>query len=419
MRPSLFIGLARLTRRIAFALCALTVLGSCGGVDSGGTGAPTESLASGPVSGLGSVIVNGVRFDDSTAVIVDQDGNPLNADQLQVGMTIRIDAAAVGSANGVQTASALTIRRVSEIVGPVDSISVAGMAITVLGQSVRVTAATWFDPSLIGGVSVLAAGQVVEVWAQYNARTNEYVATRIAPHGNSTSFELRGPLTSIGPAPGNFTVGGLTISAASIAAGSLPVLNLGDFVRVSLAITPVNGVWTASGVTPGNTPLPDRSDVRLAGRISSFTSVAQFVVNGQTVDASGAVFSGGAAGVTLGARVAAVGSSSHGVLEAAVVTLLGDETLANSPFELHGAITSLNAAVGTLEVRGVTINYSSASRVFRRQHRGLGFGALNRPRRHVGKQQDEHRCTDNCLSIKLSPAHFGAIGDNPTSIACL
>ena len=81
--------------------CSLAVLLSCGGgggVDSGGTGAaPPATLASGPVTGLGSVTVNGVRFDDSTASVVDQDDMALTTDQLQVGMSARIDASAVAT----------------------------------------------------------------------------------------------------------------------------------------------------------------------------------------------------------------------------------------------------------------------------------------------------------------------------------
>ena len=50
---------------------ALLLTGCGGGVESGGTGATPASFASGPITGFGSVIVNGVRFDDSKAVVTD------------------------------------------------------------------------------------------------------------------------------------------------------------------------------------------------------------------------------------------------------------------------------------------------------------------------------------------------------------
>jgi hypothetical protein len=353
---------ARLARLVIATLCGLALLlASCGGgVDSGGTGAPEAvALAAGPVTGLGSVTVNGVRFDDSAATVVDQDGNALSADQLQVGMTIRVDASAVVAAGGVQTSTALAIRASSEIIGPVDSVGPFGTTMTVLGQPVRITVATWFDLALPGGVGALTTGQIVEVWGQYNARTNEYVATRVAPRADASAFELRGLLGAADLTAQTLTIGGLTISDASIVASALPPLNIGEFLRVRLATTPLNGVWAATGIAPGNSPLPDRADLRWAGRISSLTSVTQFVINGVAVDASAAVFSDGGTGVVLGARVVVKGSASGGVVKAATVTVEGDETLANSTFEVHGAITSLNTALGTLKVRGITINYSS------------------------------------------------------------
>ncbi|MEO8925129.1 MAG: DUF5666 domain-containing protein [Caldimonas sp.] len=65
------------------------------------------------------------------------------------------------------------------------------------------------------------------------------------------------------------------------------------------------------------------------------------------------------AGVVLGARVVVIGSSSGGVLKAATVSVPGDDTVANSTFEVHGAITALNVALGTLKVRGITVNYAA------------------------------------------------------------
>jgi hypothetical protein len=347
--------------RIAMpVICSLATLVSCGGdgVDSGGTGAPV-ALAGGPINGLGSIIVNGVHFDDSAATIVDQDNHALTVDQLQVGMSTRIDASAVLTANGRQTATALAIRASSEIIGPVDSIDPLGTSMVVLGQTVRITAATWFDSSLAGGIAAVTTGQIVEIWGQYNARTGEYVATRVAPRASPSAYEIRGLLAAVDSAAQTLTVGGLTISDASIAAGALPTLTVGKFIRITLSPAPTGNVWNAVTLAPGNTPWPDRPDVRVVGRISGWTSSARFILDGISVDASGASFPAGAAGVVLGARVAVTGSTSGGVLSAGTVTVKGDETLASSTFEVHGAITSLDTASETLKVRGITVNYTS------------------------------------------------------------
>jgi Domain of unknown function (DUF5666) len=345
-------------RATVSVVCSLAVLLSCGGgVDSGGTGAPV-TLASGPVSGLGSVTVNGVRFDDDSASIVDQDDIALTTDQLQVGMSARIDASAVVSGSQPM-ATALTIRTNSEIIGPVDSVGPFGATMVVLGQSVRLTVATWLDNALTGGIGTVTAGQVVEVWGQYNSRTNEYVATRIAPRSNLAFYEIRGLLAAVDPVAQRLTVGGLTISDASIAAGALPTLSVGRFVRVTLAPAPIGNVWNALTVAPGNALLADRPDVSVLGRISNWTSSAQFILDGISVDASAATFPAGATGVVLGARVVVAGTTGGGVLKASTVTVVGDETLANSTFEVHGIITSLDPAAGKLKVRGITVNYTA------------------------------------------------------------
>ncbi|HET9821328.1 MAG TPA: hypothetical protein VFQ16_05830, partial [Burkholderiaceae bacterium] len=54
---------------VALAL-GVTLSGCGGGVETGGTGA-SNTYAEGPITGFGSVIVNGVRFDDRSADVED------------------------------------------------------------------------------------------------------------------------------------------------------------------------------------------------------------------------------------------------------------------------------------------------------------------------------------------------------------
>ncbi len=340
--------------RVLAALVPLLVLASCGGVDSGGTGSPPVALAAGPVTGLGSITVNGVRFDDASAAIVDQDGRALTADQLHVGMVCEVDASAIDPSSNAATA--LSIRTRNEIVGPVTAVNRLGTVMTVLGQPVRVTVATWFDDALQGGIDAVQVGDVVEVWGQINARTGETIATRIAPRPAATAFELRGIVAAVDNVAQTVTVGNLVIGIAAIPAAQLPPLAVGRFVRATLATAPVAGIWPASALTAGNGTLPDRADARWAGRISALASTSQFVVNGVAVDASTATFSDGGVGVVLGARVVVLGSTSGGVLKAKRVNVLGDETLANSTFGVHGTIVAWSPALGTLRLHGLTVH---------------------------------------------------------------
>ena len=51
-----------------------------------------------------------------------------------------------------------------------------------------------------------------------------------------------------------------------------------------------------------------------------------------------------------------LGSTSGGVVEAKRVNVLGDETLANSTFGLHGTIAAWSPALGTLRLHGLTVH---------------------------------------------------------------
>ena len=78
------------------------------GAQAGGPAPSASAYAAGPVSGFGSVIVNGVRYDDSAALVQDDDGAPSSRDRLKLGWMVEVEAAAVDRAAG--TGRALRIR---------------------------------------------------------------------------------------------------------------------------------------------------------------------------------------------------------------------------------------------------------------------------------------------------------------------
>src|SRR5262245_10949052 len=141
-------------RRLLAPVIALLIAAGCGGVDSGGTGAaPVVSV--GPISGFGSIIVNGVHFDESRAKLQDDDGNAVARDRLLLGVMTRVDGSAP---NSLQQSVANLVRITSELVGPVDAIDVASATFSVLGQTVVVTPATAFDATFAAGLASLTNG---------------------------------------------------------------------------------------------------------------------------------------------------------------------------------------------------------------------------------------------------------------------
>ena len=194
--PARFVSLPRVrgcrppARRSPFA----AAVASCGGgVDSGGTGAPATAFASGPITGFGSVIVNGVHFDDRSAAVSDADGNVRSRDDLRLGMTTDVRGSAIViDADGNDASTATSIVFGSEIVGPVAASDLSARTLTVLGQTIDIAATTVFDTSLAGGQAALAVGDVVEVYGHVDAATGHYVATRIERKTSVAAFALRG-----------------------------------------------------------------------------------------------------------------------------------------------------------------------------------------------------------------------------------
>lgn len=327
-------------------LFALLVACGGGGVGSGGTG----GFASGPITGFGSVIVNDVRFDDTGAIVEDGDGNPRSRDDLRLGMTVDIDSGPISST----VATATRIRYDSELRGPVGLIDVAGGSFGVLGQRVTVDATTVFAESL-GGLAGLSTGTLVEVYAVYDAAANRYRAKRVDTALAGASVQLRGLVNQLDSAAKTLRVGLITYDYAT-AAGVPSDLAVGQFVRLRVLATPNSGRFTVLSFGTALRGLPDADGASLKGLITAFKSSAAFSVNGRPVDASGASFPDGSAGLALGVRVEVKGDLRLGTLRATEVRIRTDQQEDDSSFELHGPIESVNAGSQTFVLRGLTVS---------------------------------------------------------------
>jgi hypothetical protein len=353
-------------------LCVAAVLTGCGGGGTNGT-APTataSSYSAGTITGFGSIIVNGVRFDDSSASVSDDDGNARRADELRLGMTAEIESAGVTSDADGAHGTARTIRVGSEIVGPVTSIASDATSLVVLGETVQVTATTIFDDRLFGGLAALSAGtDVVEVHGLLDAATGVYTATRIEPKPNAPYFKLRGVVSNIDKTARTFRIGSgtATVSYAAILATVPAALDNGLLVRVRLDKTQVTGNWVAINITSGVRRLEDHDEAELDGAItaSTFAVDKKFSVNGIAVDASAATFPQGTDGIVLGARVEVKGSAVNGVVVATRVSVETEHDREVLGFELHGAITAFDANAKTFLLRGVTVSFGAAGIEFR------------------------------------------------------
>ena len=356
----------RFTAGVAQLLCVAVALTACGGGGSDSSSASTDTAtayAAGPITGFGSVIVNGVRFDDSAARITDDDGATHNSGELKLGMMTEVDGADVkADALGASHGRALAIRFGSEIVGPVSAVSVTAKTLTVIGQTVDVTDNTLFDDGITGGLAGIAVGNVLEVHGVLDATTGHYTATRVELEPNALFFKVRGIIASLNTTAKTFSIGGAPISYAGLLAADLPATTLanGQLVRVKLQTTQVAGAWVATRIGTGLRKVENREHAEVRGLITAFTSATQFSVNGIVVDASNAVFPKGQAGVVLGARVEVEGKAVDGVIVATKVSTESEREDHVRGFELHGSITTIDTTLKTFVLRGVTVSYTGA-----------------------------------------------------------
>ncbi len=352
----------RLAAGVAQLLCVTALLAACGGggSDSGSSSSDTATAySSGPITGFGSVIVNGVRFDDSSARITDDDDVAVNRDDLRLGMTAEVQGAGVTTDSLGRHGRALAIRIGNEIVGPVSAVDATAKTLTALGQTVDVTDNTLFGERITAGLAGIAVGTVVEVNGALNVTTGHYTATRIDVRPNAPYFRLRGVIAGLDTTAKTFKIGDALISYAGLSTTDVfASLANGLLVRVRLQTTQVAGAWVATRIAGGVRKIENQDQAEVHGLITAFTSATQFSVNGIVVDATNATFPNGQTGVVLGARVEVEGKAVDGVIVASKVQLEDEREVHIRGFELHGNITTIDTTLKTFVLRGVTVSYA-------------------------------------------------------------
>jgi Domain of unknown function (DUF5666) len=392
----------RVHTMVASLITALTIA-ACGGgggasdttvAPTGNNTASADGVSQGAITGFGSIIVNGVRYDDSKSSVTDDDDddNPgRSKDDLRLGMVVT-----VSGSSGTATGTATAINFGSELKGPVQTLSAsvsvsttsstssttsttpttptttptaaAVQTLTILGQLVEINSRTVFDSfSLPGGYADIRVGNVLEIHGLLNVATNKLLATHIQRENNANKYKLTGNISNANAASKTFKIGSETIQYANIEAKRLRAnIQDGATVRVTLATIPAaTGTWNATRIVQNKRMVGNIGRLEFEGVITAFTSTTAFSIGNLQVDASGAQFPRGSAGLALGARVEVKGVMTNGVLVASRVKVEKNE---NSPddnnngndneIELYGALSGLNAASKTFTLRGLQVSYA-------------------------------------------------------------
>jgi Domain of unknown function (DUF5666) len=338
------------------ALGLVAVIAACGGgtntagVGSGGTGAfNTTAYSEGTITGFGSVIVNGSRYDDTSATVRDEDG-PRSRSDLKLGMVVVVD----GSVDSNNLASASNIRFDSALLGPVNAVSSSNKTFSIIGQTVQIDDSTVFGPSLVQGFASIAATDVLEVHGFLNAAANTLQATLIERKSSATKYKISGIIKGLQTSTRTLLIGNESFSFANIDLG--PLVN-GNVVKLRLLprTPPGTASWAISGYSLETRSSLSQERAEVEGLVTQVNSPTQFSVSNILVDTSNASFPDGNTTVAVGNRIEAKGKLINGVLVAQEVK---SQSRGNKDIDLKGALTVLDTGAKTFVLRGVTVSFS-------------------------------------------------------------
>jgi len=306
-----------LTRRSWITL-ALSALGGCGGGAAVTAGAPgtggTGLYAMGSIQGFGSVILNGIKFDDTLATIHMDGATVLSAD-LRLGMVANVQAARASSAIPATATTAATLATATASVIEVWSVAqgaigqVGSGQFTLAGMTVQTNTATVLDG--LSNPTQLTAGERVTVWGlQAGADGSTWTATRVAIT-TDTSVVSSG---LVHVTSGQRSLNGLALTGMAVAD-----LAAGTLVRVQGQLSATADSLAVTSVRVLTTSTTEQGEAELEGLVTALVSASRFMLGSVTVDTSGLTQT---APVTLGERVEVAGSWLQGVLQA---TKLGHE----------------------------------------------------------------------------------------------
>lgn len=353
---------------IAPAVAVTVAIVACGGGNSGTGSTSTPAAASGTarvsvgtITGFGSVHLNGLKFETTSATI-NADGKAGTQSDLHVGDVIQVKGHHDVTSN-TDIADEIEFR--SNIQGPVSAIDTAAQTLVVLGQMVVVSMDTSFDdgitPAALTGIKV---GDILEV-SGMPAADGTLHATRLERKPAGAAFQVIGTASSTDSTVKTLKINSLVVSFATATLVDFPSTGPkdGDLVEASGTTLDSAGALQATRLelrTGKELKADANGQSGVEGLITRFASNADFDVAGRAVATSSATtFEGGTANdLALNVRVEIEGSiSASGVISATKVQI-------GHPADtrLAGQVDSVDATAGTVVVLGIHVSVDAMTR---------------------------------------------------------
>ena len=322
------------------------------------TGALT---ATGTVTGFGSVIVDGVKYDDSAATVKAEDdaSSPRSValSELKLGMQVEVKADDAGKA--------ATVTISSEVFGRITALRADGFVVA--GQTVKVSTDT-ANPTVfegVSGLSGLALNDFVEVHGKRDA-DGAIVASRIERKdpGSVVAVRIAGSVAGLDAAAMSFTVGGLTVKyddTTRVLPGAASLAN-GARVAVWSSAAPTGNTLTAKTIVVKKFNAAANDKARVGGLVRELAfATKRFKLDGVDVDASTASFLNGTVNDLANGRLVRVaGTFADNLLKVTEVRFVKDQ--GDAAVQLTGVVTDF--AGKQFKVRGVPVDVSDPAVVY-------------------------------------------------------
>jgi Domain of unknown function (DUF5666) len=357
-----------LIQAVTVLVASLSLVACGGGTDSsaqnpaGSSSTSTKELASGTVTGFGSVYVEGVKYEDSSVrVSIEHDSTaPKNGaiSDVKLGMKVALATDARGHASSVVVSS--------EVIGSISALAADGFVVA--GQTVKVSsdpaAPTVFDH--VAGLSGLAVNDRVEVHGSRDAN-NQILATRIERKDPNSSMLIRvvGTIASLDSNAGSFSLAGLNVNfnAATRVRPQGTVLANGQTVAVWTDTAPAGNTLGAKSITLRVHGAVADDKLRVGGHIRALDFATKtFKLDGFDVDAASASFANGTVSdLANGRKIRVQGKFVAGKLLASELRFIRDQ--GDATVQLSGAISDFVSAA-SFKLRGVPVDASAPGVVF-------------------------------------------------------
>ncbi|WP_407332005.1 DUF5666 domain-containing protein [Enterovibrio sp. 27052020O] len=354
-----------MARRL-FMVFAIVLLSSCGGDSDSttSTSTPTESTSAvtGVITGFGSVFINGVEYETSSASISTDDDAGATESDLEVGMIVSI-AGEINS-DGV-TGSATAIFYEEQLKGPLSgTVDTTNQTLTVLGQNV-----TYDDLTSLGtlDLTTLTDGNLLEI-SGYTQSDGSIYATRIKLEsgGANVTYKIQGNVSGVNTGANTFSLGTLTINYASAElkkltesdlVNGLPVRVKGDATNYNAGLS----TFTVNEVKSKQEDYDDGSKGSIEGYITRFASSSDFDVNSVSVvtNSSTEFDDGAASDLALDIQVKVKGTfDDNGNLVATKVKIVQQ-----SKVGLEATVSAVDVSASTITVLGVGFTVTSQTKI--------------------------------------------------------